>query len=332
MNSMSSNPSVSIVTRTPGLDYGAIEAVVTVPTFKRPDLVMETMESLQKQKTDRRFAIIVMDNDAEKREGSEAVKPLFDGGDLTGIVLIAHNRGNCQAYNAGWETAVAYFPNFKHLLVIDDDEVADPNWLEQMCATAERFGVDVVGGPQLPVFTDPQHEGWARHPIFTPHYDSTGVVPVLYSSGNLLVSRKVLTEMPTPYFDLKFNFMGGGDSDLLSRIIQKGFRLAWCQEAVVSEVVPARRLEADWIRNRSLRNGVISTLVEKRKRADEPLGNVRVVAKSLALLAASAPRGLLKLLRTGSLSIALYPVYIAIGRILAEFGYANEQYRNAEKN
>lgn len=332
MNSMSSNPSVSIVTRTPGLDYGAIEAVVTVPTFKRPDLVMETMESLQKQKTDRRFAIIVMDNDAEKREGSEAVKPLFDSGELTGIVLIAHNRGNCQAYNAGWETAVAYFPNFKHLLVIDDDEVADQNWLEQMCATAERFGVDVVGGPQLPVFTDPKHEGWARHPIFTPHYDTTGVVPVLYSSGNLLVSRKVLTEMPTPYFDLKFNFMGGGDSDLLSRIIQKGFRLAWCQEAVVSEVVPARRLEADWIRNRSLRNGVISTLVEKRKRADEPLGNVRVVAKSLALLAASAPRGLLKLLRTGSLSIALYPVYIAIGRILAEFGYANEQYRNAEKN
>ena len=55
-------------------------------------------------------------------------------------------------------------------------------------------------------------------------------------------------------------------------------------------------------------------------------------AKSLALLAASPFRGLLKLAKTGSLSTALYPVYIATGRILAEFGYSNEQYRQPEKN
>lgn len=332
MNSMPSDPKISIVTRSPGLDPAAIEAVVTVPTFRRPQQVLETMDSLKAQNTRRRFAIIVMENEAEQREGAKAVAPRFESGDLTGMVIIAHRRGNCQAYNAGWETAVQHFPNFKHLLVIDDDEVADPNWLEQMCGTAERLGVDVVGGPQLPLFTEPKYAGWAKHPIFTPHYDKTAVVPVLYSSGNLLVSRKVLTAMPQPYFDLKFNFMGGGDSDLLSRIVQKGFRLAWCQEGIVSEVVPERRLEADWIRARSLRNGVISTLVEKRKRAGTPFGNVRVVAKSLALLAASPPRGLLKFLKTGSASIGLYPVYIAIGRLLAEFGYANEQYREPEKN
>jgi len=332
MNSMPSNPTISIVTRSPGLDTAAIDAIVTVPTFRRPEQVLETMESLRAQKTKRRFAVIVMENEAEKREGATSVTPMFERGDLTGMVIIAHKRGNCQAYNAGWETAVKYFPNFKHLLVIDDDEIADPNWLEQMCSTAERFGVDVVGGPQLPVFADPKHAAWAKHPIFTPHYDTTGVVPVLYSSGNLLVSHKVLTVMEPPYFDIKFNFMGGGDSDLLSRIIQKGFKLAWCQEGIVSELVPARRVESDWIRARSLRNGVISTLVEKRKRAGTPFGQVRVVAKSLALLVASAPRGLLKFIKTGSVSIGLYPVYIAIGRILAEFGYANEQYREPEKN
>jgi hypothetical protein len=36
--------------------------------------------------------------------------------------------------------------------------------------------------------------------------------------------------------------------------------------------------------------------------------------------------------RTGSLSIGLYPVYVAAGRVMAEFGYANEQYRQPEKN
>ena len=101
--------------------------------------------------------------------------------------------------------------------------------------------------------------------------------------------------MGPPFLDLRFNFMGGGDSDFLSRAAAKGFKLAWCAEAVIRETVPARRLEADWIRSRSLRNGVISTLVEKKKRAASPVGNLRVFAKSLALLAASPFRGLLKL-------------------------------------
>jgi hypothetical protein len=39
-----------------------------------------------------------------------------------------------------------------------------------------------------------------------------------------------------------------------------------------------------------------------------------------------------RLASTGSPSNAIYPVYVAVGRVLAEFGYANEQYRQPEKN
>jgi len=177
------------------------------------------------------------------------------------MVIIAHERGNCSAYNAGWQSAILHFPNFKHLLVIDDDELADPLWLETMCKAAERLGADIVGGPQVPVFADPSHAIWAEHPVFAPPYRETGRVPALYSSGNLLLGRNVLTAMGPPFLDLRFNFMGGGDSDFLSRAAGKGFVLGWCAEARVHETVPARRVEADWIRARSLRNGVISTLV-----------------------------------------------------------------------
>jgi hypothetical protein len=126
--------------------------------------------------------------------------------------------------------------------------------------------------------------------------------------------------------------MGGGDSDFLSRAARRGFRLAWCAEGVVRETVPARRVEADWIRARSLRNGVISTLVEKKRLHGSPFGNFRVFLRSLALLAASPVRGALRLAGTGSVSRGLYPVYVAAGRVMAEFGYANEQYRQPEKN
>ncbi|WP_287173112.1 glycosyltransferase, partial [Mesorhizobium sp.] len=270
--------------------------------------------------------------EAEARAGAKAALPLFERGDIPGMVIVAHERGNCSAYNAGWQTAILHFPDFSHLLVIDDDEIADPQWLERMCQAAETLGADIVGGPQMPVFADAAHASWAEHPVFAPPYRQTGRVPALYSSGNLLVGRNVLTAMGPPFLDLKFNFMGGGDSDFLSRAAQTGFVLGWCAEAQVHETVPARRIEADWIRARSLRNGVISTLVEKKKRAGTPFAGTRVFLKSLALLAVSPFRGAARLARTGSLATALYPIHVAVGRVLAEFGYANEQYRQPEKN
>jgi len=332
MNTHPAVAAVSIVARSPGLDIEAIECVVTLPTFRRPELLMETLRSLIGQQTSRRFAVIVMDNDAEGRAGADAARAIFEGGELAGLVILAHERGNCSAYNAGWQTALVSFPNFRHLLVIDDDEAAEPQWLETMCATAERLGADIVGGPQVPHFPTAEDAGWARHPVFAPPYDRTARVGALYSSGNLLIGRRVLARMGPPFLDTRFNFMGGGDSDFLSRSSAGGFKLAWCAEAKVHEAIPARRLEADWIRKRSLRNGVISTLVEKKKREDEPLGRLTVLARSFALLAASLPRGLMTAWRLRLPSAFAYPLYVALGRLLAETGYTNEQYREPEKN
>lgn len=323
---------ISISSRSPGLEVDAIEVVVTIPTFRRPDHLLKTLQSIRDQKTDRHIAVIVMENDAEKQAGVQAAKPLFQSGDVNGLLIVAHQRGNCHAYNAGWLTALVVFPNFRHLAVIDDDEVADPNWLENLCATREELGVDVVGGPQLPVFEDQDKALWHDHPVFVPHYRSTGRVPALYSSGNLLIGRNVLEAMEHPFLDLRFNFLGGGDSDFLSRASTRGFRFAWCAEALIREDVPQRRTSWRWIQARALRNGVISTFVEKRRRADQTFGQFRTVLKSLALLARSPFQAIVRLIKSGSVLVALYPVHVAIGRVLAEVGYVNEQYRQPENN
>lgn len=323
---------ISVVSRSPGLESAAVEIVVTVPTFKRPEHLLATLASLRAQVTERRFAVIVMENEADDRAGAKAAAPLFESGETQGLLIIAHERGNCAAYNAGWLTALVHFPDFRHLMVIDDDELADPYWIERMATAAEMLDADIVGGPQVPVFEKPEQAHWAAHPVFRPPYPETGLVDALYSSGNLLIRRSVLERMGPPFLDLRFNFMGGGDSDFLSRSKAEGFSLAWCSEAPVHETIPSRRLESDWIRARSIRNGVISTLVEKRKRMDDPMGRVKVIMKSALLLAASPFRGVAAWMRSGSLSTGLYPVFVGIGRIIAEFGYTNEQYRHADKN
>ncbi|KFB11136.1 glycosyltransferase family 2 protein [Nitratireductor basaltis] len=330
MTTAQTGANVEIFARSPGVLEP--EIVVTVPTFRRPRQILETLQSLIQQRTTRPFAVIVMENETNGGEGAHAAAPLFQDGSIDGLVLLAHDRGNCCAYNAGFETALAEFPGARAIAIIDDDELADPDWLEEMAACADRLAADIVGGPQIPIFADPEHEAWRTHPVFSPPYERTQKVEALYSSGNLYIRRGVLEAMPKPYLDLKFNFLGGGDSDFLSRARQKGFQLAWCAEAPVRETVPSRRLEADWIRARSLRNGVISTLVEKKKRAGERAGNLKVIAKSLALLCLSPLRGLRRYIATRSCSIGMYPIYVGLGRVLAEFGYMNEQYREPEKN
>lgn len=319
---------ISLVAQSPALDMSAVEIAITIPTFRRPDHVLKTIDSVAAQTTDRPFAIVLIENEAEDRAGAKAASPRFEDGTYRGLVIVAHDRGNCQAYNAGWFTAFTLFPNLRAICVLDDDEIADPDWIENLCATAERFDCGLVGGPQWPVFEGTVNAAWATHPVFTPHYRETGPVHQLYSSGNLLVRRDVLEAMPQPYLDPVFNFTGGGDSDFLMRARRAGFKTAWCTKARVHETIPASRVTRSWIRQRALRAGQLSARIEHRRRAGQPFGYIITVAHSLALLAASPFRSALSLVSGQSPLGALYPFHIALGRIGSEFGRSHEQYRN----
>lgn len=322
---------ISVYFRTELEDAGNIELVVVLPTFRRPEHVIKTLKTIVSQRPDVAFATIVVENDDKGLAGAAAAKDFFLGHPSDSVVIIAHRRGNCYAYNAGWATALENYPNLRAIAIIDDDEIAAPEWLDCLITTQEATEADMVGGPQLPVFEDMTGQKWKRHPVFTPHYETTGPVPILYSSGNVLVTRRVLDAMPRPFLDPTFNFIGGGDADFYSRCKEMGFSFAWAKEAWVAETVPARRTSASWIRARSLRNGAISTMLEHRRDASFA-ARVKTFGKSLALLGASLPRGIKLWRKTGLFSAGLYHFYVAVGRLMAEFGFVTEQYRNPDKN
>lgn len=306
-----------------------IGCVVVVPTFRRPQHLFATLESLSRQRLDMPFAVIVVENDATGREGAEAAAEWLKGSALDGMAIVAHRQGNCHAYNAGWVTALETFVNASTIAVIDDDELADPGWLAALHRTAEATGTDLVGGPQLAVFGDGAHPRAKSHPVFQPPYGKTGPVPILYSSGNVLIRRRVLEAMPRPFLDPAFNFIGGGDSDFYRRAGNAGFTFAWAADALVQETTPPLRTERRWLTARGLRNGAISAILEKRQHPGLP-GRLRVLAHSSALLAAALPRGVMMGMRTRSAFAGLYHLHVALGRFQAEFGRVGEQYRNPE--
>ena len=308
-----------------------VEIAVSLPTFRRPEHLLKTLQSIEKQVTKRNFVCIVMENDPESGAGAKVAARFFKNSTLRGIVINANRRGNCSAYNAGWFTALDTFKNLRWIMVIDDDEVACPDWVEKMTAAAENLGVDMVGGPVHPLFEGNADPKWSQHPVFQPAHQSSGNVPIIYGTGNVLISAKVFRHMGYPYLEEKFNFLGGGDSDFYSRCQREGYTFGWEKDAPVVETIPERRTEVSWLNARGLRNGAISTLIEKRAAASIK-DKINILIKSLGLLAISPFRSFALFVKTGSPIIGIYHINVAIGRLLMEFGYANEQYREPEKN
>jgi glycosyltransferase involved in cell wall biosynthesis len=308
-----------------------VEIVVCIPTFRRPASLRRTLQSLAEQRTQFDFGCVVVENDAANREGAAVAAEFIESGPLLGFCVLEPRPGNCMAINCAFTTACQLFPQARYLAMIDDDEFASGEWLACLVTTADRTGVDVVGGPVFPQFELPSKAYLAKHPSFEPPYDRSGRVPIIYGTGNCLIRRTVFERLETPLFDLSFNYLGGGDTDFFSRCRAIGLQFYWDHSAAIFEHVPLRRTRFSWLAARGLRIGAINYLVE-RKRAKNTSRRVAIACKSLAMLCLSSLR-VPVLLVTSPVSIAaIHPLLIASGRLLASLGAVPEQYRNPERN
>jgi GT2 family glycosyltransferase len=324
MNQTSSTSRELVATSGP-LDR-SIEIVVCIPSFRRPQHLRLTLESLANQRTNRRFAVVAVENDAAKRESVPVAIEFFWTGKIPGLCVVEPRQGNCHAINAAFETALTTFPAATKLLMIDDDEIASPEWLERMVDAAESTGADLVGGPVLPDFDDELERGLHRHPAFRPAYDESGPVPIIYGCGNCLITRAVFERLADPAFDLKFNFLGGGDTDFFVRCRQAGMRFHWAAEAVITETVPRSRTNPGWLLVRGLRIGAINYHIEV-KAARTLWARARLLAKMFAMLPLSLIRAGRLVVTEHKAIIALHPMTVAAGSALAAIGIEPQPYK-----
>jgi len=304
----------------------SIGIVVCIPCFRRPQHLRLTLESLADQRTDRRFAVVIVENDASACQSVPVATEFLASGKFPGLCVVEPRQGNCHAINAAFETALTTFPRASHFLMIDDDEIASKDWLELMLRAAEATGADLVGGPVLPNFDDDMKRGLRHHPAFRPAYDKSGPVPVIYGCGNCLITRPVFARLGQPAFDLRFNFLGGGDVDFFVRCRRAGMKFHWAADAVITETVPQSRTKSGWLALRGLRIGAINYHVQ-RKGAQTPWSRARLLAKMLAMLPLSLLRAGLLFLGKHGAADALHPVIVAAGSALAAIGIEPQPYK-----
>lgn len=142
------------------------------------------------------------------------------------------------------------------LAFIDDDERAPPTWLQQLIDFAVAHQADGVLAPVVPVVPE-SAPAWIRKGRFYdfPRMASGELVPLnRMRFGNVLLRGEPVRLVPGP-FDRRYGLMAGEDGDLLVRLVHKGARILWCDEAIVHEPVERARLSLRWLLQRALGGG-----------------------------------------------------------------------------
>ncbi len=298
-------------------------AVICVATCRRPKLLLRTLASVVNQTSQTPFAVVVVDNDPVASEGASISDLFFLAGVLRGRCVIEAEPGKCFAINRALQEARYRYPSASYILMIDDDEVAEAEWLDRMIGACQTKGVDIVGGPVVPEFPRNSSDICCRHPVYWPVFLRSGYVPTLFCSGNFLIRKEALERLDSPHFDEGFSILGGGDIEFFARCRRSGMTFYWEQQACIVKVVPRSRVNASWVLRRGLRIGAINYRIDSSE-SHASAGALNLFAKNAALIPVSLFLAVKSQARGESLLAVMYPLAVVVGRFLEAFGLGGQ--------
>jgi succinoglycan biosynthesis protein ExoM len=234
-----------------------IQIAVCICTFRRPDDLALTLRSLASQvlvsMAPENVAVIVVDNDPE-RSASEVCSGNGHAGAFALHYIHEPQRGLSNARNSALDAAAASGARF--VAFIDDDQMADPAWLENLHFRLKESGADAAIGPVWPAFAKIPPAYMIEGGFFAkslPH--SSGFTEDGYTGNSLLDRASEIAH--DLRFDSRCNETGGEDTLFFKALLNRGGRIAWAQRAVVWEGIPQNRASLGWLARRWYRTGMV---------------------------------------------------------------------------
>ena len=256
---------------------------ICVASFRRPSGLKRLLYSLNRLTFDKclppTIEVIVVDNDSagstcELCEGiSSELRWLLE-------CHIEPRRGIPYARN---KAVASVKEGTDFVAFIDDDEVPEPSWLDELLHVQQVYGADVVTGPVLPRFTDSVPPWILKGKFFERKRYPTGHLLSVSSTNNVLVRSEVFSEMGE-LFDVRYALSGIDDTLFFMRVHRAGYKIVWADDALVYEWVPYSRLNARWILQRAYRGGNGFVTVELNFRPWAMVGLVRAATASVRLV------------------------------------------------
>lgn len=265
----------------------APELLVGICTFRRPELATALASLARLRPCGMAVGIAVADNDSTP-SARDLVARIAASHPLPITYLHAPERNISIARNALMDHARATGARLH--ASFDDDQTADPGWLEQAVLAWREAKADPAGpagivlGPVRAVY-QPGTPAWlARGGL----HDT---LPVTDRAGNIIsgYTGNTLFDLSDPAlrglrFDVARGRTGGEDTAFFAEFFAAGGRVAFAPGAEVSEIVPRDRASLRWLLKRRYRMGQThaSLIARDRTRA----GRLRAAGIAAAKAAA----------------------------------------------
>lgn len=227
--------------------------IIACCTYKRPEQLKRLLNSLFEMNYPKeiRTEILIVDNDKNK-SAQTVVKNLKSGSNLH--YTTEPEMGLSNARNKALTTAIEI--GATHLAFIDDDEIADINWLLNHIDFYNKFeDIYISSGPTYKKFNGDYPEYIINNKTFkTVSSKKLGEYKKTCASGNVFFPLNIIKDNNI-YFSKEFNYCGSEDTDFFSRLQKQGYNIGWNFNAVNYEIVDDKRANMKWILDRAYHNG-----------------------------------------------------------------------------
>jgi succinoglycan biosynthesis protein ExoM len=299
---------------------------ICINTYKRPELLKILLDSLITQKKDTSLFIEVIIVENDKIPVSQPVVEEFE-------ILLKDNPNWRFKYYLQPEKNIAITRNKavsesegKYIFFIDDDEYAEPDWIEKSITCLENYNADGIFGVVRSYF-DPKTPEWIKNNnMFHREVQITGSEPKFTRTGNCLIKTEILKSIDGP-FDVKYGITGGSDSHLFNLLLINGAKFITCSESIVHEYIPPERANIKWMIQRMIRTG------NSFARRTIELSNFKfiirlfIAIKAIGMISIYSVLFFFNLFSKSNRNQNYIRLYSYIGHIFAVFNYHYEEYK-----
>lgn len=239
---------------------------VIICTYNRASLLKNCLQSLEKQIADKKnYEVIVIDNNSTDNT-KEIVKD-FVKSQANIKIVTEKNLGRSQARNRGWKEAKG-----KYVAYIDDDALADSDWVEQIILFIKKNPkINAFGGPysRFSLKTIP---AWIPKNYFTLNLGNN--IKILnfkneWISGSNMIFNKLVFKK---YGGFNTNFGGKGDkiiygeeTEFLARLKKTKEPIFYVPKIRVKHLVAERKLDVWWLLKDNYWRSLSYSLIKKPK-------------------------------------------------------------------